>query len=184
MDVGSNFGRIISSKDFKSTSVLMIFIVIIGALLIWKVNEIKKIKQPENPDKIKLWCNIIMVIGVFLIIFPVIVLIFYATGVAGSLKFLSPLEDVLQVQLIVLVISATLLGIIVFLNTLLKDADNALLGIGIGFVVGSGALLGIRYYSDRKEMERINNYYTLSNSLKGLSKYSERISRPIVNFLR
>lgn len=182
-EASSKFNRVIPQRDMYATSGLMLLMLISGIVMLWKMISYHKKLQTEDlvyTTSVKATINTLIVFSIFLIVLPVILLLINVTGNAGKLKSLSPFENIVKTQSIVVFLALIVLSLVIYLNTQLPkttDSDGNPKGElsvdGITWMASSLLLAGsvlfliFRIISDRKEIKRLDKF-TVSGAARSL----------------
>lgn len=183
-EASSKFNRVIPQRDMYATSGLMLLMLISGIVMLWKMISYHKKSQTEGlvyTTSAKATINTLIVFSIFLIVLPVILLLINVTGNAGKLKSLSPFENIVKTQSIVVFLALIVLSLVIYLNTQLPkttDSGDNLKGElsvdGITWMASSLLLAGsvlfliFRIISDRKEIKRLEDKFTVSGAARSL----------------
>lgn len=176
-EASSKFNRVIPQRDMYATSGLMLLMLISGIVMLWKMISYHKKLQTEElvyTTSVKATINTLIVFSIFLIVLPVILLLINVTGNAGKLKSLSPFENIVKTQSIVVFLALIVLSLVIYLNTQLRNLKGELSVDGTTWMASSLLLAGsvlfliFRIISDRKEIKRLEDRFTVSGAARSL----------------
>lgn len=183
-EASSKFNRVIPQRDMYATSGLMLLMLISGIVMLWKMISYHKKLQTEDlvyTTSVKATINTLIVFSIFLIVLPVILLLINVTGNAGKLKSLSPFENIVKTQSIVVFLALIVLSLVIYLNTQLTkttdSGDNLKGELSVDgttwmasslLLAGSVLFLIFRIISDRKEIKRLEDRFTVSGAARSL----------------
>jgi len=177
-----NLARFVPQKDVISTSILMVVVLIYGIILFKTTMDYKKLMDtqkpdPENYSTSKIIVYILYYFSFMYIVTPIIILGINFTGNTGYVKSLSPYENIIKTQSIVLVSSLLVSCLIIYLYNLNKNNPrvifpSVLTYSTVIFNLILVCLLAFRYYSE------ISEYKILENEAN-IIKYKENYLRDL-----
>jgi len=163
----SSLRKFIPQKDVISTSILMIVVFIYAIALFYYItdffNSIKKQITPTfTPENYTSSRNIVYAlyfVGFLYISSTIMILALNFTGNTGYVKSLSPYENIIKTQSIVLISGLIVAGLSYYLQGLNKKIvmPSSFNNITIGFNVILVMLIVFRYYQEYNEYETLKN---------------------------